>query len=91
MKTILFLAVFALYCLSSCEKNYSCVCQNTLTDQFGNPYVPTAEYTYKIKDIKATKYKAKKECDEEDMVGLDTFSLGSYSYVIRDCSITKFK
>jgi len=90
MKKLLFILTMSIF-LFSCEKNYSCVCKNTLTDQFGSPYVPTEEYTYTIKDIKATKYKAKKECDEYDMTGLDTGVLGNNWYVIRDCSITKIK
>lgn len=87
MKKLLFILTISIF-LFSCEKNYSCICKNTLSDQFGNAYVPTAEYTVKLKDVKATKHKAKKECDQEDMVGLDTLS---GAYVIRDCSITKFE
>lgn len=90
MKKLLFILTMLIF-LFSCEKNYSCICKNTVTDEFGNPYVPTAEYTYTIKDITATKNKAKNECDEYDMVGIDTGVLGSNAYVIRDCSITKIK
>jgi hypothetical protein len=87
MKKLLFILTISIFLLS-CEKNYSCICKDEYTDQFGYAYVPSQVFTWKLKDIKSTKHKAKKECDQADMVGLDTLS---GAYVIRDCSITKFE
>ena len=66
MKTILFLAVNALYCLSSCEKNYSCFCHHKLEID-GIVY---SDYDYIAWNKNITKNKAKSECNSLDSDGL---------------------
>ena len=77
MKTILFLAVIALYCLSSCEKNYSCLC----TEKYNIPNTEPFENDYIAWSKNTTKNKAKHDCDTLDNDGLPS------GWVTIDCGI----
>jgi len=86
MKTILFLAVIAIYCLSSCEKNYSCFCHHKLEID-GIVY---SDYDYIAWNKNITKNKAKSECNSLDSDGLpsgwETTECEVYQKKIKDAS-----